>query len=136
MTPEVGFVHDEAFDVGGPRNLGDEFRWNVPVVTYGFDENFKNFFGQRGVDAVEKAVGMLNALPPASQLDLSKAILSGKRIHQTAQTIDVLDLKSFALVYLLEQIGLANPVRFVWNTTSTNIPAAATEETGPYDAIS
>src|SRR5258708_5110537 len=41
MTPDVGFIHDEAYDVGGPRNLGDEFRWNVPVLTYGFDQNFK-----------------------------------------------------------------------------------------------
>jgi hypothetical protein len=135
MTPDVGFIHDEAYDVGGPRNLGDEFRWNVPVLTYGFDDNFKNFFGQPGIDAVEKAVAMLNAIPPASQIDLSTARLTGKRIHATAQTIDVYDLKSFALLFLLEQMGLANPSRFVWNTTSTNIPAKVTEETGPYDAI-
>jgi hypothetical protein len=135
MTPDVGFIHDEAWDIGGPRNLGDEFRWNVPVLTYGFDDNFKNFFGQPGIDAVEKAVAMLNAIPPASQIDLSTARLAGKRFHPTAQSMDVLDLKSFALVYLLEQIGLANPTRFVWNTTATNIPARATEEEGPYDVI-
>jgi hypothetical protein len=135
MTPDVGFIHDEAWDVGGPRNLGDEFRWNVPVLTYGFDDNFKNFFGQPGIDAVEKAVAMLNGIPPASQIDLSTARLVGKRIHPTAQAMEVLDLKSFALVFLLEQMGLANPARFVWNTTTTNIPVKLTEETGPHDFI-
>jgi hypothetical protein len=56
MTPEVGYIPDESYDIGGPRNLGDEFRWNVPVLTYGFDENFKDFFGQPGIDAVEHTV--------------------------------------------------------------------------------
>jgi hypothetical protein len=25
-------------DIGGPMNVGEEYRWNVPVVTYGFEK--------------------------------------------------------------------------------------------------
>src|SRR5687767_9290688 len=102
MTPEVGYIPDESYDIGGPRNLGDEFRWNVPVLTYGFDQNFKDFSGQPGIDAVEQAVAILNALPPASQIDLSKVPIHTLRIHQTMQSMDLRDLKSTALVYLVE----------------------------------
>ena len=54
MTPEVGFVQDPAVDVGGPRNIGDEFRWNLPILTYGFDVEFKNFFGEPGSRQLRK----------------------------------------------------------------------------------
>ena len=27
-------------DIGGPMALGNEYRWNVPVLTYGFDQSF------------------------------------------------------------------------------------------------
>jgi hypothetical protein len=133
MTPEVGFIQDEAYDVGGPRNLGDEFRWNVPVLTYGFDDNFKDFFGQPGIDAVEKAVAILNALPPASQTDLLPLPSDTTRQNPTAQEQGLFDLKSFALAFLVEQIGLANPVRFTWIVTTTNAPIFATEDSGPND---
>jgi hypothetical protein len=135
MTPEVGFIRDEAWDIGGPRNLGDEFRWNVPVLTYGFDHNFKDFFGQPGIDAVEQAVAILNAVPPASQIDLLNVPLEAQRVHATAQAIGILDLKSFALVYLVEQLGLANAPGFVWNTTTTNVPAGVSEENGPQESL-
>jgi hypothetical protein len=135
MTPEVGYIPDESYDIGGPRNLGDEFRWNVPVLTYGFDQNLKDFFGQPGIDAVEQAVAILNALPPASQIDLSTFPLDTRRVNQSAQPMDVRDLKSYALMHLVEQFGLANAVRFVWNTTTTNIAAGSVESNGPYDSI-
>src|SRR3954465_15469208 len=84
MTPQVGFIRDPAYDVGGPRNLGDEFRWNVPVLTYGFDQNFKDFFGEEGIAAVEKAVAILNGLEPVSQMDLTAKPLATRRIHSAA----------------------------------------------------
>ena len=122
MTRDVGFIHDEAYDIGGPRNLGDEFRWNVPVLTYGFDEDFKNFFGQPGIDAVEKAVAMLNALPPASQIVLSNRATQVERIHLTASSEDLYDVGSMALALLVEQIGLANPGRSTWVVNSVTAP--------------
>lgn len=137
MTPEVGFIRDEAYDVGGPRNLGYEFRWNVPALTYGFDESFKNFFGQPGIDAVEQAVAILNALPPASQIDLASARLSTTRVHATAQSAGLFNLKSYALIYLVEQMGIANPTRFTWIATTTNAPIGSNGngQNGLYDFI-
>ncbi|HTV76552.1 MAG TPA: hypothetical protein VMD57_06080, partial [Candidatus Baltobacteraceae bacterium] len=32
-------------DIGGPMCISNEYRWNVPVLTYGFDQSFLNFFG-------------------------------------------------------------------------------------------
>ena len=29
--------------IGGPMSLGSGYRWNVPVVTYGFDQSFLSF---------------------------------------------------------------------------------------------
>jgi hypothetical protein len=135
MTPDVGFIQDEAWDVGGPRNLGDEFRWNIPLLTYGFDENFKNFFGQPGIDAIEKGVAILNRISPASQIDLSLTPSETTRFHPTAQAAGVFDLKSTAVIYMVEALGLANSVRFTWLLNSTNIALRSNEGSGPYDVI-
>ena len=55
-------------DIGGPMDIGDGYRWNVPVVTYGFDQSFLDYFGTNGVAAVEGAIQILNDLPPASSI--------------------------------------------------------------------
>lgn len=55
-------------DIGGPMNVGEEYRWNVPVLTYAFDESFLSYFGSNGVYAVEQAFQILNALPPRHKL--------------------------------------------------------------------
>src|SRR5881396_2499248 len=54
-------------DLGGPMNLGEEYRCIINTLTYGFDESFLNYFGQRGVEEVEKAIAILNALPQMSK---------------------------------------------------------------------
>jgi hypothetical protein len=36
------------WDIGGPMQITNEYRWNVPVVTYGFDKSFLAFFGTNG----------------------------------------------------------------------------------------
>ena len=46
-------------DIGGPMNINEEYRWNVPVVTYGFDKSFLDYFGSNGVAAVESAFQIL-----------------------------------------------------------------------------
>src|SRR5450432_222006 len=69
MTGTNGFR--QPGDIGGPVNLGEEYRWNVPVVTYSFDASFMAYFGSNGVAAVEGAIGILNSLPPASQINPS-----------------------------------------------------------------
>ena len=53
------------------NNLGEEYRWNSPVLTYSYDESFLNYFGSNGVVAVEKAMEILNSIPPASSIKTS-----------------------------------------------------------------
>src|SRR2546430_10843805 len=88
--------------IGGPMNLNEEYRWNVPVVYYGFTPEFLSYFGQHGVDEVEKAVKFLNDLPPASQLNLNDYPLTSQRIHPRAQALGLVDLKSEALSMLVQ----------------------------------
>ncbi len=103
-------------DIGGPLNLGEEFRWNVPVVTYGYDSSFLNYFGLDGVAAVEKAIGILNNLGPVSNFpdDLSNFPLDATRENFQASALNLIDLKSVTLHLLLEELGLADPIRYTW----------------------
>jgi hypothetical protein len=101
-------------DIGGPMNIGEGYRWNLPVVTYGFDRSFLDYFGFNGVAAVEAAIEILNALPPASSIDLSNYPLAVLRINYRAQSANLCDLKSATLFLLLEQMGLADPLRYAF----------------------
>jgi hypothetical protein len=112
MTPDLGYHHPG--DIGGPMGLNEEYRWNVPVVTYGFDRAFLDYFGSNGVAAVEQAIQILNDLPPASSIVLSNYPLNSERINFQAQSQGLSDLKSATLALLLEQMGLAQPTRNVF----------------------
>jgi len=101
-------------DIGGPMNLGEEYRWNVPVLTYAFDPSFLDYFGSNGVYAVEQAIQILNNLPPASQIAPSNFPPEVTQINATAQSAGLLDVKSMTLFLLLEQLGLAQPTRFAF----------------------
>ena len=103
-------------DVGGPMNLGEEYRWNVPALTYAIeggasDESFLDYFGSNGVWAVDQAISILNNLPPASQINLDDYPETVVNMNYTAQSQGLMDLKSQTLALLLEQLGLASPTR-------------------------
>lgn len=97
------------YDIGGPMELNSEYRWNVPVVTYGFDQSFRDYFGSNGVAAVEAAIQVLNNLPPAADLVLSNFPTNAEAANYPAQAQGLYDLKSVALSLLVEQMGLAAP---------------------------
>ena len=103
-------------DIGGPMLPTEAYRWNVPLLTYAYDSTFLQYFGSNGVNAVEEAIAILNALPPASRMSasLSEFPLDTKAENQTAASLGLRDLKSTALAFLMEEMGLANPERFVW----------------------
>lgn len=104
-------------DIGGPMFPTEAYRWNIPVITYAFDLSFLRYFGTNGVVAVEEAMAILNALPPASQMsaDLGEYSLDTRGENGTAAALGLLDVKSYALATVLEEMGLANPERFVWS---------------------
>jgi len=101
-------------EIGGPMNIGEGYRWNMPVVTYGFDRSFLDYFGSNGVAAVEGAMAMLNALPPVSSIVLTNHPLAIWSANYTARALNLLDLKSVTLFFLLEQMGLADPIRYAF----------------------
>ncbi len=117
-------------DIGGPMTLSEAYRWNVPTVTYGFDPTFIGYFGTNGVAAVEKAFAILNSLPPASIMstNLDEYPWDARQaVNFNSPGGSLVDVKSMTLVYLLEQMGLAQPERFVWGlrdrTVNGNPPA-------------
>lgn len=109
MTFTNGFQY--VTDIGGPMPIDEGYRWNVPVVTYGFDQSFVDAFGSNGIAAVENAIAILNKLPPASQLDPSTFPRLATGVNILADSQSLVDLKSTTLFLLLEQLGLAQPTR-------------------------
>lgn len=112
MTSTNGY--QQALDIGGPMNIGEGYRWNVPVVTYAFDQSFIDYFGSNGVADVEGAIAILNNLPPASQINLDDYALDTTRINFSDASQSLIDLKSTTLYLLLQQLGLAQPSRFIY----------------------
>jgi len=117
MTPEIGYRFP--WQIGGPQALGEEYRWNMPVITYGFDSSFVNYFGHEGVAEVEKAINHLNDLPAVSSLNVSTFPQNIVGRNNLALQGSVRDLKSSALAALLEQLGLADSV---WHTFTLRNP--------------
>ena len=95
-------------------NIGEGYRWNVPVITFGFERSFLDYFGSNGVVAVEAAMQILNQVPPASQINLQNYRSQAWRVNYRAQALGLLDLKSAALSLMLEQMGLATPERYTY----------------------
>lgn len=123
MQSSNGVIYDG--DIGGPMCISNEYRWNVPVLTYGFDQSFSNYFGTNGIAAVKSAIQILNDLPPASQIVLTNYPFNSQHINFTAQAQNLYDLKSETLSLLLEHMGLAQPTRYLfvipqWNPIFTN----------------
>ena len=119
-----------ATEAGGPMDIGEDYRLTLPVITYGFDESFLTFFGTAGVAAVDNAFTILNNLPAASQINLANYPPGNAAlVNFQAQALGIRDLKSTVLSLMVEQLGLANPVRYTWtlrdlqpnaNNTATN----------------
>jgi hypothetical protein len=135
MTLELNYRMRD--DIGGPVDLHEEYRWNLPVLTYGFDRSFLDYFGPQGVAAVEEAIQVLNDLPPASNLVLTNYSPNVQRTHYPAQSDALVDLKSDTLFLLLRQMGLAPAIRnyctlrqwpddpfglFGWNLSEAGLP--------------
>jgi hypothetical protein len=113
---EIGYGPTVAADIGGPKNLGEAYRHNTPILYYSFDANFAAYFGSNGLAAVDSAVAILNGITNVSQLSatLSEFPLQVTRENYLAESLGLSDVKSYALHFFVEQLGLAEPERFVW----------------------
>ena len=103
-----------------PKNLGEEYRWNTPVLYYAYDQSFLDYFGSNGVVAVDAAVAIMNSLSNVSSYssDLSELPLREARVNYTAAALHLFDLKSTVLEILLERLGLTDPQQWAWTLRS------------------
>jgi hypothetical protein len=114
QVPTIGY--NLAGDIGAPKNLSEEYRRNTPVMFYGFDATFLDYFGSNGVYAVNQAFSIFNGLNPMStySADLSEVPLRAQNKNYAAQAMFLIDLKSWTMNLLIESLGLADPVRYAW----------------------
>ena len=125
FTPPTGLGGPKL--IGGPKALGKGYRWNVPVVTYGFDQSFMDYFGTNGVAAVTSAINLLNTLPPASQLVPANYPFDSQNYNYAAESLALADLKSTTLFLLLEHLGLAGPDQYAFNIREFSITNGAVD---------
>jgi len=125
QTPDIGYginriINAREQDLGGPMNLEEEYRWQSPILVYGFDITFAEYFGPAGMAAVDAAVKVLNDLPRASDMspELTEFPLETVRYNYTAQQLRIIDVKSLALSAMLEQLGMAAPERYTYTLRS------------------
>ena len=104
-------------DVGGPKNIGEEYRRNTPSIYYSYDANFVDFFGSNGVAAIDSAIQVFNSVTNVSMLspNLSEFPLQVTRENYQAEALNLTDIKSHAMAILCEQLGVAAPERFIWS---------------------
>jgi len=121
----------------GPKNLGEEYRRNTTTIYYACDANFLDYFGSNGLAVVDQAfvilnnvftnnpTGMTNGLDGYSS-DLSEIPLNTLSESFQSGAVGLLDLKSVTLQLMVEQLGLADAVRYVWALHNRFQPANTT----------
>ena len=114
-------------DIGGPMSLNREYRWNLPTITYGFDQSFLENFGALGVQEVDKAFATLSDLPPFSDLDLNDYPLQSKGPTSFgAKSLRLMHFRSVALQALVEQLGLAQAERWTFLLRDVQVQQTST----------
>ena len=81
-------------DIGTPKNLAEEYRRNTPVMAFEMMNSLTN---------VSSYSGYLDEFP-----------LEVQEYNYRAQALQLQDIKSLTLSLLVEQMGLAEPERWVW----------------------
>ena len=111
-----------------PKNLGEEYRRNIPVMFYAYDANFLGFFGPDGATAVDGAFALLNTNLmnlDAYSKSLSEVPLQTRDVNYTAQALGLIDLKSYTLGFMMLQLGLGNPIQYSWTLHDRFLPGGA-----------
>ena len=125
---EVGFGNQNgSVDNGGPKNIGQGYRWNIPTVYYAEDASWIGYFGSNGIVEVDKAFALFNSLSNVSSYsaDLSEWPFDSRRVNGAAEAFGLIDVKSTTMSLLMEQLGLAQPDRYVWTLRGRALPVGA-----------
>ena len=112
-------------DIGGPHNIGEEYRRVTPTMFYAYDQNFLDFFGLAGTTNCDAAFAIMNAVTNVSSY--SQTLIGdfpnySQSQNPLAQALYLLDLKSVTLHLIVEQMGLAEPERYTWAIHDRDIP--------------
>jgi hypothetical protein len=115
IDPEISYA---------PHNLGEEFRWNIPVLYYTYDPSFLNYFGTVGATQVDGAFAILNNLKNVSDYstNLTEVPLEELRYNYTAMAFHLFDLKSAALEMVLTRLGPADPEHWMFCIQNRILP--------------
>jgi hypothetical protein len=125
QTPELGYeIADGGAEYGGPRLRGDEYRLSTPVVTYGIDGSFLEFFGVEGAQAVDAAFDAFNSLTTVSAFsqNLDEFPLKSDGINPSARAMGIVDLKTQMMSQILATLGLTSPERWCWSLRARYAP--------------
>ena len=101
----------------GPKNIGEAYRRNTPVMYYACDANFLDFFGASGSDAIDQAFAIVSdTLTNVNGFStaLTEYPLNSEAMNYQASALNLRDLKSQTMTMIMEQLGLTDPVRYVW----------------------
>jgi hypothetical protein len=95
-------------DIGGPKNIGEEYRRNEPVIYYAFDGvngSFSGFFGAEGEAAVDQAFAIMNSLTNLDNYSasLSEFPLQSMGFNYRARSDYLTDIKSVTLHLLVNK---------------------------------
>jgi hypothetical protein len=114
QVPTIGY--NLGGDVGAPKNLAEGYRRNNAVLYYAADASFWNYFGSNGMAAIDSAFAVYNNLNKVSSYssDLSEFPFGTARSNWRAEALTMIDIKSVTMQLIIEQLGLAEPVRYVW----------------------
>jgi hypothetical protein len=118
QAPDLGYnIPDSPPEYGGPRLRGDEYRLSTPIITYGIDGSFLEFFGADGARAVDQAFEMFNAITNVSGFSetLEEFPLKADGINPTASALGLYDVKSGLMGQIMATLGLTSPERWCWS---------------------
>lgn len=128
--------YNESGDLNAPKNIGEEYRRNVPVMYYTFDDIFLGTYGTAGINAIDKAFNMLNRAFTNSptgpvrglngySANLAEIPLETRHQNYRAQALYIIDLTSLTMAEMAEQLGLTDPIRYAWSLHDRYQPAGA-----------
>ena len=142
QTTTIGYQGSVNGDIGNPKNVGQGYRRNIPVMYYSYGPSFSgedgqqggNFFGLQGQQAVDSAFAILNSAftnNAVGSLDgyssnLVEFPFNSQGINYTAESLGLTDVKSEVLFLMMEQLGLAQPERFTWTLHDRFLPSGGT----------
>ena len=118
-------------DLGTPRNLAEEYRRTTPVMFYACDASFLDYFGSNGAVAIDQSFNLLNGVLTngvdsydySSQTSTNRFPFETLGNNATAGILDLVDLKSALVFEMMEQLGLADSVRYTWTLTDRHAVA-------------